>query len=361
MNASITTSPTPAAASVAGAPAADTPWRRVAAVSIGLAALVTTLLIAFALPNARAAAHELPVAVVAPADVAAKLQAGLDATSPGVIDLVPAASADAARDLILDREAYGAFVIGKDGHTLLVASAASTTVSTMLTQVAQGMAAAQGLPITVEDVAPFPADDPRGAGLAAGALPLAVGGLVAGVALTLTVRGARQRLAAGTAFAVVGGFALMAVLQYWVGTLDGPYLATSLVATLGLFATTMLVLGLARALGSRGFAVGALLIFVLGNPLSGLSNAPDLLPRPWGTLGQLLPPGATGALLRNVVFFDGAATMRPMLVLAVWAVIGLALFALGGRAAGRKNEPDGELPQAATQAAARAAASASGA
>jgi len=29
-------------------------------------------------------------------------------------------------------------------------------------------------------------------------------------------------------------------------------------------------------------------VFLLGNPLSGLTSAPELLPQPWGAVGQLL-------------------------------------------------------------------------
>lgn len=325
--------PSPATSAPGPVPEAATRshWRRVTVVSLGLAALVSILLIAFALPNANTEARDLPVAVVATDDVAAQLEAGLEAAMPGAFTLTSAASTEEARDLISDRRAYGAFVIGPEGHTLLTASAASPTISTMLTQVAQGMAASQGIAVEVEDVVAFPSQDPRGAGLAAGALPLAVGGLFAGVAITLLIAGAWQRLAAALAFSLVGGAAMVAVLQYWVGTFDGNYVLTSLAASLGLVATAAAVLGLARLLGNRGFAIAGLLIFVLGNPLSGLSSAPDLLPRPWGTIGQLLPPGATGTLLRHVVFFDGAAIAVPLAVLCGWTALGIALFALGER------------------------------
>jgi hypothetical protein len=59
-----------------------------------------------------------------------------------------------------------------------------------------------------------------------------------------------------------------------------------------------------------------LLMVLAGNPLSGLSSAPELLPQPAGALGQLLPPGAGGSLLRSTAFFDGAAATGPLAVLA---------------------------------------------
>jgi hypothetical protein len=49
-----------------------------------------------------------------------------------------------------------------------------------------------------------------------------------------------------------------------------------------------------------------------------------MLPQAAGVIGQLLPPGAGGSLLRSMAFFNGAGADRPLVVLAVWAVLGLA-------------------------------------
>jgi hypothetical protein len=82
-------------------------------------------------------------------------------------------------------------------------------------------------------------------------------------------------------------------------------------------------MGLAALLGRAGAALGALLMVLVGNPLSGVSSAPELLPEPAGAIGQLLPPGAGGSLLRSTAFFDGAAASGPLVVLAAWIAIGL--------------------------------------
>jgi hypothetical protein len=62
---------------------------------------------------------------------------------------------------------------------------------------------------------------------------------------------------------------------------------------------------------------------LVGNPLSGVSSAPELLPEPAGAIGQLLPPGAGGNLLRSTAFFDGAAASGPLVVLVAWVALGL--------------------------------------
>ncbi len=104
--------------------------------------------------------------------------------------------------------------------------------------------------------------------------------------------------------------------------------------------TSAIVLGLESLLGRPGIGVAALLVVLLGNPLSGLASAPEMLPTPWGAIGQLLPPGGTGTLLRNVAFFDGAAIATPILVLLGWLALGVALLAIAGLRARRA--PAGE-------------------
>jgi hypothetical protein len=53
-----------------------------------------------------------------------------------------------------------------------------------------------------------------------------------------------------------------------------------------------------------------------------------MLPEPAGALGQLMPPGAGGNLLRSTGLFDGAGAGTHATVLAVWALAGLALLGI---------------------------------
>lgn len=316
-------------------------WRPVFGLAVGLALVVSAMLVAFGLPALHTAPRDLPIAVVAPPAVAEQLTAGLERAQPGAFDVTVAESQDAALQLIRDREVYGAFVVTADGLTVDVASAASPTVATLLTQVGTAAATQQGVTATVTDVVPTSVDDPRGIGLSAGALPIALGGFMAGVATTLLVRGTGRRLAAMGTFAVVAGVAMAAILEFWFGTLSGNFAATAAAAVLGILATGLTVLGLESLLGKVGIAVGALLVVFLGNPLSGLTSAPEMLPQPWGAIGQLLPPGATGTLLRNVAFFDGAATTQPILVLLGWAALGAVLLVISGLRS-RTGQPTGD-------------------
>lgn len=326
---------TPARSSLAPALAA------VAAVAV----LLTVVLTAFAWPAVRSAPHDLPLAVAGPPPAVPQVTGALDAASPGAFDVRPVEDEAAARAAIEDREVYGAVVVDASGPRLLVASAASPTVANSLRQVAAGLGAASGTPVPVEDVVPAPAADPRGAGLAAAALPLALGGIVTAALTSRLVRGRLRQVAAALAAAVAGGMVTASVLGGWLGSVDGSWWTTAGVVALGISATALVLLGLHDLLGTAGLALGSATTVLLGNPLSGLAGAPELLPGSWGTLGQFLPPGATGTLLRATAWFDGAGAGPALLVLLAWCLAGLLLLAAGAARA-RRSGPAVAVPPA---------------
>jgi hypothetical protein len=306
-----------------------TEWRRVAGGVVLLTAVMAAMLTAFALPPLHAGPNEIPIAVVGSAAATQQLRTQLEQARPGAFQLTRVADLRQARDRILDHDAYGAVVAGPSTTRVLIASAASPAVAQTLKGVAASLGQASGAPVPVQDVRPLPAEDPNGAGLAAGALPLVLGGWVAAVVLLTVVQGASRQVVGAFGFAVAGALGLTAILQFWFGSLDGNYLLTSAGVALGIAATAWTILGLRTALGDAGLGLGAVTLILLGNPLSGLASAPELLPAGWGSLGQLLPPGAAGTLLRSVAFFDGAGAGRAVLVLSCWLVAGIGLFLVG--------------------------------
>ncbi|MEV0271489.1 ABC transporter permease [Hamadaea sp. NPDC050747] len=177
---------------------------------------------------------------------------------------------------------------------------------------------------------PCPADDPRGAGLSAGALPPVMGGLLAAVLLTRLVRGTGRRVAGALASAVTGGLAVAGILQFWFGSLSGSYPANAGAVALSIAAVSLTVLGLESVFGYSGIGTGAVIMMLIGNPLSGTATAPEMLPGWSGALGQLLPPGAGGRLLRSTAFFDGRGATPAVSVLVVWAALGALLCLIGG-------------------------------
>ena len=306
---------------------------------IGLTALVVTMLLAFALPATHTGAHGVPIGVVGSTGEVDQIRQQADG-----FDVTPYADQAAAREAILEREVDGALVLSGDGAVdTLVASAGSPSVATLVQQLGQSVAEAAGGQVSVTDLRAFPADDPRGAGLSAGALPLALGGWIGAMVIMMMVHTPGRRVLAALGFAVVAGFVMTAMLRWVTGTFDDGYLLTSLGATLGIAATSIAVLGLRTLLGGAGLGIAAVVLILLGNPLSGLASAPELLPSPWGALGQLLPPGATGSLLRSLALFDGAGALHPLIVLGCWLLGGAALYALG--VLRHRTSPDAEVPE----------------
>ena len=305
--------------------AARTPWPTVLALAVALSAGLAVLLSAFAWPATQTRPREVPIAVAGPPPVVDQVRTALEEAQPGAFAVRAATDAARARELVQDRDVAGALVLDPAGPSVIVATQGGPAVAQALVQVAQ---AAGGQAVEVDDVAPAPADDPRGAGLAAGALPLAIVGAAAGAVLTLRLRGPGRRAAGAVVFALVAGPTAVGILHGWLGALTGNWLAESAVVSLGLAAATLGVAGLAAVAGRVGLVVGALTIVALGNPLSGASSAPALLPDGWSDLGQGLPPGAVVSALRAVSGFDGEGVAGPLTVLTVWAGAGLALLLL---------------------------------
>jgi hypothetical protein len=302
--------------------------------AVVLVAVQAIMIIAVAWPATRLGPREVPVAVVGPARATLALRAELAADRRFAVTTV--ADADAARTALLDRADYGAIVVTASGPTLLVATAASPTVASALEQLAT---TALGPSVKVVDVAPETASDPHGAGLSSVMLPIVLYGLIAGILLALFVPGTRGRLAGATLFAVGGGLAATGIMRDWLGAFDGSYVRDAGVFALGIGTICFAVMGLGALLGRAGFVLGAATMMMLGNPLSGMTSAPELLPRPWGAIGQLLPPGATGTALKSVAFFDGHGAAHSLIVLACWAIAGIALVGINTLRRTRSRQP----------------------
>lgn len=302
-----------------------TTTQRALAVGVGAALLQALMLIAFAWPAANIAPRDLPIAVTGPqADMVVTQLAG---HSPDAFDIARPADAAAARAAIENREVYGAIVTGDGPPRVLIASAASPAVAQQLTQIGQQLAG--GPAARVEDVVAADADDPRGTAFGAMVLPLALSGIAAGVLLSLLIPTIGGKALGLVTFGAAGGLLSMEIIQGWMSVVPGSYLELSAVAGLVSFAVAGAVVGLATAIGRAGIALAALTMLLIGNPFSAATSAPELLPKPWGALGQFLPPGAASSLLRSVAFFDGAGATKPLVVLSIWSLATLALLGLG--------------------------------
>jgi hypothetical protein len=343
-----------------------TPWPQALRTALLAAVAVCAVLLAFAWPSVTAKVQNLPIAAVGNSDQVSQIAAKAPA---GSLDIRTASSRDEAVELIKQRQVYGAIVLGTSPE-ILVASAGSPVASQALTQMGaqmqsqiqaqvigrlqsalgqaaqaavsgqapghgqagqapQGAEGAAVPQVTITDVVPLSSDDARGTGLAVAGLPLAMGGMIGGVLISLFVSGTWRRLGAILAYGAVAGLGLTGILQGWFHTLQGSYWANAGAIGLGVVATAAIIVGFNALIGRAGIALGAIITLFIGNPLSSLAQPKEFLPAPWGDVGQWLVPGASGTLLRDLSYFPDAPSAFPWLVLGMWTLAGAALIALG--------------------------------
>jgi hypothetical protein len=288
---------------------------------LGGVALVTLFAFFFVYPAHEPEPNGLPVAVVD--DGSRPSQRVLRALEEGDdFDVVRVADEPAAREAVLDREAYGAVVPGAPPK-VLVASAASLQASLVVLGVADD-------------------DDPRNVTINLTGLAVTITSIL-GALLLFNLAPALPtawRIGSLAVFALLGGAMAMLVVQVLIGALPGSYFALAGVTALAIFAVASVSAAIIGAIGFPGVGLSFIIFLMLGNPGSGAASAPELLPDPWKTGGQLLPPGASATGLRNVAYFDGAQAWKWLTVLVVYAAIGTAaLILLGRRREGREAPP----------------------
>jgi hypothetical protein len=292
--------------------------------------LASLVLVLFAWPASRLEPRDLPVGVAGPAQATRAIVQHLDARE-GAFEIHHYAGEAAARSAIKDRDIYGAFIVTRSGPEVLVATGASAAVAQMIEQAARGQQPGRA-ESRVLDVVPAAKDDPRGTGLSSAVLPLVLAGILVGLAVTFLSRTLAARAALVTVASVLTGLAAAAIAQSWLGILEQNWLATWGVFSLVVLSIGSVVTGFEALLGPAGAALGSLTMMIVGNPFAAVSSAPEMLPQPVGAIGQLLPPGAGGNLLRSTAFFDGAGAGAHAAVLAAWVLAGmLALTAAAVR------------------------------
>jgi uncharacterized phage infection (PIP) family protein YhgE len=130
-------------------------------------------------------------------------------------------------------------------------------------------------------------------------------------------------------FAICAGLVVAVSVDTVVGAIKGHFWGVAGVAGLLALAGAALVHGLGRLAGLAGAAAGMLLVVLLGQSSSGGAVTFELEPGFYGAVSQLLPNGAALSAMRNTVYFHGAHTPVPLLVLGLWAAVGLALGLVG--------------------------------
>lgn len=307
---------------------------RAAGIIVAITTFLAILMLAFALPAVHSGPHAVPIGAAGPQAAGGQFATMLEQNAPGAFEVTYYPGEEALAQAIRHREVYGGITLPSEPGAparLLIASGGSPAIAQLLTQLGAQIGHLTGMPVDTEDLAPPTSHDPRGAGIAASALPITLAGLLPAIALVLVLpREIWTRFAAALVFSGVAGVTIAVLLRYVFGSIDQNFWGVAAGLTLGVAAASLAVLGLGTLFGRAGLVLGAVLAVLVGNPLAGLASAPEMLPTPWGQLGQLLPQGATATLLRSTAAFGGAGASTAIVVLCCWALAGAVLIVTAG-------------------------------
>jgi hypothetical protein len=312
--------------------------RKLLVASFGILVAVFALVSSNVAANHSPKPHGVPIGIVGTPAVVDVSRAGLARATPGAFKVHAYRSLTSARTAVLHRSVYGAFQPAPAPVLLLVASAASPPVAGLLQRTFSAVASRSGRALAVHDLVPLPSSDSTGATSFSAVLSLILAGL-AGTSLVYAFtmnRSEATRVVLTAALGVGAGLITALVTNVLIGAYPGHFLAVWGVATLFVLAIGMPIAAFQVIFGVAGTAIGWILFLVIGNPASGGSSAPELLPGFWRTLSQLLPPGAGVTSLRDVVYFNGHGSSHALVVLALYAVLGaaVAMIAYGLRTRG---------------------------
>lgn len=301
---------------------------RVVGIALAVAGVQMVLIWMFAWPSSNAAPHGVPIALSAPAQVATGIIQGLEQSMPGAFTVTQVQGEDAARQAVLDNTNYGAISISQSGATLYTASGASPAIAqALVTAVPAALAKANPqATVTVDDLVPNPAGDPRGVVPATGLIPILITSIGAGALVGLFVLGPRLKLAALALFGLLAGILATLTMQTILGGLEGSWIANAATLSLLTFAVSAATAGLVTVIGIAGAGIAFVVIFFFGMPFSGATIAWQFIPTPWGAIAQYFPAGAGNQAIRAVSFFGGSGVTTSLVVLAVWAIVGVGLL-----------------------------------
>jgi hypothetical protein len=249
-----------------------------------------------------------------------------------------------AHTALLARQIDGVLVSGPSADTLYVVEAAGPPIASALDQIASALAAQRRMPLAVHDVVPLPSGDSSGLGLFYLVLACVLGGYVGTIMILAHTgplpAGWRTMQLAGTA--LLAGMAVTVIARFWLRSDPLPMPAAAMVAALAAFAVSTCTWTLLMWLGRVAVPVAIGLFVILGSPSSGGAIPRSLLPGFYSVIGSWLPNGAAVSALRDLTFFPAASTARSLLVLAGWALIGLA----GALILSRRHRPQPERAEA---------------
>jgi hypothetical protein len=248
-----------------------------------------------------------------------------------MLELSTGDSADRAREMILDKEIVGAYVLPAERGgpaTLLTSSAAGNSQHLALSQMFQQIAAASGTPLEIEDIRPLSGHDTMGSN----SMYVGMSWIMAGFLLMAVLRGGapelnrtRRILPFQAGWAVGVSVWLWLLFDVMIGAVDVPAWEFVACGALSVFSVSLATAVFTRTAGLAAIVPVMVVMMLAGVPASGGGMSVYMVPEIFGRLKDVLPLPAAVDIARSMVYFDGHGLGRDLLTIGVWGAAGLAL------------------------------------
>ncbi|GAA2304239.1 hypothetical protein OKJ48_12060 [Streptomyces kunmingensis] len=289
---------------------------------------------AFAAPEP----HHLPVAVVGSGPEAKAFAQTVKDKAGDALDVRTLATRATAVDQLRTRHIDGAYVLGSEVPELIVASAGSDTTVSVVQKIFTPVAAEQGEPLKVTDVAPTVSDDPTGQGLFFLLVALSIGSY-ASVAV-LGGAGAALRMRA-RALLVVGVSAVVSLIG---AAFAGPVFHLAHAGLWGVwgmawgYSAGILLIGVGlHTFLKRWTTLAVMVLFVMLNfTSSGGVFRPELQNGFFGSLHAFWNGAGFVEGARSLLYFDHYGLGRYVWTLVAWLAVGAVVFTVAALAERRQ-------------------------
>ncbi|MBQ0826773.1 ABC transporter permease [Streptomyces tagetis] len=255
---------------------------------------------------------------------------GVERALDASVKVHPYPTVERARAAVEEQEVFAIFEVRDAGRTVVLnlSSASGASVAEVLGGTAPAVGRETGVAVTVRDINPLQPGDPRGLAIFYISLAAVIIGFVGAIQLSVHARTLTplERILFTLAYALLGGFAIAATVDWLLGALDLPFAESWLILALTLFTSGMVFTMFNTLVGRWAMLPTWGLMVLLGNPSSGGAVSWPLLPSPLGLIGRWLPPGGSVNAQHTAVYFQGHQHAFPFLVLGGWALLSTAVF-----------------------------------
>ncbi|MFD4629229.1 hypothetical protein ACFVYR_04910 [Streptomyces sp. NPDC058284] len=269
--------------------------------------------------------NDLPVAVVGSGQQAQTLARAVQDKAGDALDVRTLASREQAVDALESQDIAGAYLPDAKSPELIVASAGSDMSATATQKIFTPVAAKQGLPLKVTDVAPPVGDDPTGQGIFFLLVAVSIGSYASVAVLGAAGAGLRMRARAGLVVGVSFAVSLIGA------ALAGPVFHLvhqglwGVWAMAWLYSAGILFIGVGlHTFLKRWTTLAMMVLFVMLNfTTSGGLFRPELQNGFFGSLHAFWNGAGFVEGIRSHLYFGGHELAGHVWTLAGWLVLGL--------------------------------------